>query len=82
MLKKLPIININMPKRRAYNEIEFSVVKALKKFRKEGASVSQIAIEAKTNWRTTNEIIGRLRRWGVVRLMKDDRRLKNYRWDM
>jgi len=74
--------NMNMPKRRAYDEIESSVVNALKKFRKGGASVSQISIEARTNWRTTNEIIGRLRRWGVVRLMKDDKRLKIYRWNI
>ncbi|MFH1447904.1 MAG: hypothetical protein ABIG39_03500 [Candidatus Micrarchaeota archaeon] len=71
-----------MSKRRAYDEIESSVVNALKKFRKEGASVSQISIEAKTNWRTTNEVIGRLRHWGVVRLMKDDKRLKIYKWNI
>ena len=71
-----------MPKRRAYDEIELSVVNAIKKFRKEGASVSQISIEARTNWRTTNEIIGRLRRWGVVRLMKDNKRLKIYKWSI
>jgi len=76
------MINMNMPKRRAYDKIEFSVANALKKFGKNGASVSQIAMEAKTNWRTTNEIIGRLKRWGVVRLMKEDRRLKIYRWNM
>ena len=74
--------NMNMPKRRAYDEIESSVVNALKKYRKEGASVSEISIEARTNWRTTNEIIGRLRRWGVVRLIKDNKRLKIYRWSI
>ena len=71
-----------MPKRRIYDEIESSVVNALKKYRKEGTSVSQISIEARTNWRTTNEIIGRLRRWGVVRLMKDNKRLKIYKWSI
>ena len=80
MLKKLPTINMNMSKRRAYDEIEFSVVSALKKFKKEGASVSQISIEAKTNWKTTNDIIGRLKRWGIVKLMRDGKRLKIYRW--
>jgi len=69
-----------MSKRRAYDEIEISVVNALKKYKKEGASVSQISIEAKTNWRTTNEIIGRLKRWGVVRLIRDGKRLKIYGW--
>ena len=80
MLKKLPTINMNMSKRRAYDEIELSVVNALKKFRKEGASISQISIEAKTNWKTTNDVIGRLQRWGIVRLMKADKRLKIYKW--
>ena len=70
-----------MTKRRAYDEIEFSVVNALKKFKKDGASVSQISIEAKTNWKTTNDIIGRLKRWGIVKLMRDDKRLKIYRWN-
>jgi len=70
-----------MSKRRAYGEIELSVVNALKKSLKEGASVSQISIEAKTNWRTTNEIIWRLKRLGVVGLIRDDKRLKIYRWN-
>ena len=69
-----------MSNRRAYDEIESSVVNALKKFRKEGASICQISIEAKTNWRTTNDVIGRLKRWGIVKLMRDDKRLKIYKW--
>ena len=69
-----------MSKRRAYGDIEFAVIRALKKFGNEGASVSQISTEAKTNWRTTNEIIGRLKRWSVVRLVKDNVRLKIYSW--
>jgi predicted transcriptional regulator len=69
-----------MAKRRAYDEIEWSVVNALKKFKKDGASVSQISMEAKTNWKTTNDIIGRLKRWGIIRLIRADKRLKVYKW--
>jgi predicted transcriptional regulator len=66
--------------RRSYEEIESSIVAALKKFGGTGASISQISMEAKINWRTTNSILERLRKWGVVELQVQDKKLKVYKW--
>lgn len=66
--------------RRRYEDIESALVSAIKKFGKQGASVSQIAMEAKINWKTASSIIERLARLGVVELVSQEKKLKIYRW--
>lgn len=67
-------------KRRSCGEIETAIVAALKKFGVCGASISEIAIEAKTNWRTSRDFIERLYNWDMVTIVKQKKKLKIYKW--
>jgi len=65
--------------RRDYGSIETAVFESLKSFGKKGASISQISMEAKTNWKTTRNTLERLEKLGVVVLVSQDEKLKIYR---
>jgi predicted transcriptional regulator len=66
--------------RRGYDKIESAIVIAIKKFGTTGASINEIAMEAKTNWKTTRSFIERLYNWGVIN--KVTRKKQSvYRWN-
>lgn len=65
--------------RRPYVELDSRVKKSLEKFGKSGASVREIANEAKINWRTTRNILEKFEKLGIAENVVAHQRLKIYR---
>lgn len=65
--------------RRPYEELDSRVKNSLEKFGKNGASIREIANEAKINWRTTRNILEKFERLGIAENIVTHQRLKIYR---
>jgi ribosomal protein S25 len=65
--------------RRSYEELDSRVKKSLEKFGKGGASVREIANEARINWKTTRNILEKFEKLGIAENVITHQRLKIYR---
>lgn len=65
--------------RRPYKELDSSIKRTLEKFGKKGASIREIANEARVNWRTTRSILEKFEKLGIVENIFTHKRLKIYR---